>query len=255
MTMTYRALAKAVVGACDMIVGVSQASCDMVHELDPPGKTPIRLVYNAVEPRFFERVQPSHDGFDKGPNIGAFGVLEPRKGHAHLIRACAALSDRWPTLQLWIVGGPSLEHYAHCRADLETLARDLGLAERVHFTGRRHDVPELMARMDVVVSASVCSESLPTVLIEAAALGVPVVGTDVGGAREIIRHGETGLITHPGAPAELARNLEIVLSGRGRSMAEHARIEALRRFSPARFAADLDDCYRELTWPRGERQP
>jgi glycosyltransferase involved in cell wall biosynthesis len=131
----------------------------------------------------------------------------------------------------------------------------LGIGDRVHFTGRRDDIPNLMAGMDAVVSASVGFESLPTVLIEACALGVPVLGTDVGGAREIIRHGETGLLAPPAAPVVLARHLALLLSGAGRSLAERARVEARTRFSPARFGADLDDCYQAIAGRGAERRP
>ena len=252
--LPYRALGGMAARSCDLILCVSKASLAMALELGAP-ETRVRLVYNAVEPRFFQRVRPLRLTQDSGPNIGVFGVLEPRKGHADLIRACAALADRWPTLNLWIVGGLSFEQHGPYQADLKRLARDLSIGDRVHFTGRRDDVAELMAGMDAVVSASVGSESLPTVLIEACALGVPVLGTDVGGAREIIRHGETGLLAPPGSPDALARHLALLLSGAGRSLADHARAEARTRFSPARFSAALDDCYRAIAGRGAERRP
>lgn len=252
--LAYRALGTMAARSCDMILCVSEASRAMVLELGAPEKR-ARLVYNAVEPRFFEPVQPDPATHEGGPSVGVFGVLEPRKGHADLIRACAALTDQWPTLKLWIVGGLSFErHEAYC-AQLKKLAGELGIGDRVHFTGRRDDIPEQMARMDVVVSSSICSESLPTVLIEACALGVPVLGTDVGGAREIIRHGETGLLAPPHAPYALATHLDVLLSAAGRRMAERARLDAHKRFSPARFAAELDECYQQMAWRRGERRP
>jgi glycosyltransferase involved in cell wall biosynthesis len=243
--LAYRALGALAARSADLVLCVSEASRAMALELGAP-ESRARVVYNAVEPQFLERVRPHRLALDSEPSIGVFGVLEPRKGHADLIRACAALTGRWPTLSLWIVGGPGAGAFDRYRDELKCLARELGLGDRVHFVGPRDDIPELMAGMDAVVSASVRSESLPTVLIEACALGVPVLGTDVGGAREIIRHGETGFLAPPGEPEALASNLALLLSGAGRSLADRARAEARTRFAPARFAADLDEGYREM---------
>jgi glycosyltransferase involved in cell wall biosynthesis len=250
----YRGLAAIIARSCDMLLCVSDASRSMVRQLGAP-EDRIRLVYNAVEPRFFENVRATCARPAEGPNVGLFGVLEPRKGHADLIRACAALAERWPTLHLWIVGGPGAAGHKHYRAHLEELAQQLGIGARVHFTGRREDIPKLMSVMDAVVSASVCSESLPTALIEACALGVPVLGTDVGGTREIIRHGDTGLLAPAGAPAALASHLAVLLSPAGQSLAQRAREDAAMRFSPGRFAADIDACYREIARRHEERPP
>jgi glycosyltransferase involved in cell wall biosynthesis len=252
--MHYRALAAMVAQACDLFLCVSEASRAMVRELGAPaGRT--RLVYNAVEPRFFRRAPNSGAALAEGPNVGLFGVLEPRKGHADLIRACAMLAGRWPTLHLWIVGGPGSAGHDEYRSQLKQLAQEVGIGDRVHFTGPRDDIPELMAAMDAVVSASIASESLPTVLLEACAMGVPALATNVGGASEIIRHGETGLLAPPGAPTALAANLTMLLSPAGRTMAQRARRDAERRFSTERFAAEISECYRQLAERAAESRP
>jgi glycosyltransferase involved in cell wall biosynthesis len=251
--LAYGALGALAARSADLVLCVSEASRAMALELGAP-KSRARVVYNAVEPQFLERVRPHRLAPDGEPCIGVFGVLEPRKGHADLIRACAALAARWPKFNLWIVGGPGVDPSGGYRDELKRLARELGLADRVRFAGPRYDIPELMAGMDAVVSASVRSESLPTVLIEACALGVPVLATDVGGVREIIRHGETGLLAPPGAPDALASNLALLLAGAGRPLADRARAEARTRFAPARFAADLDEGYREMAERQGGRR-
>lgn len=252
--MHYRGLTAMVVQACDLFLCVSEASRAMVRELGAPADR-TRLVYNAVEPRFFRRGPNSAALLAEGPNVGLFGVLEPRKGHADLIRACAMLAGRWPTLHLWIVGGPGSQGHEGYRSELKMVAREVGMGDRVHFTGAREDIPELMAAMDAVVSASVASESLPTVLLEACAMGVPVLGTNVGGASEIIRHGETGLLAPPRAPAALAANLAMLLSPAGRAMAQRARQDAAKRFSADRFADEISECYRQLAERVAEPTP
>lgn len=251
MGLSYRVLASAVARHCDMFICVSRASRDMLRELGVPEQR-TRLVYNAVDSSFRDSPKPAALPTE-GPNVGIFGVLEPRKGHADLIRACAMLLRAWPRLQLWIVGGESFEHYGHSRAELEQLVESLGFGPHVHFTGRRSDVPSLMAGMDAVVSASVAAESLPTVLIEASMLGVPVLGTDVGGTREIICDGETGRLVAPRAPEKLAEGLATLLGPGGKTLARRSRAEAMLRFSGERFGADLAACYAELAHLAQER--
>lgn len=248
----YRLMGALAARCCDLVVCVSRASCDMARELGVPDDR-IRLIYNAADPRFFAPAPADAEPWPPGPHIGLFAVLEPRKGHADLIRALAIASAAWPTLQLWIVGETSFERHADYKSALERLAQGLGVADRVRFTGARSDVPQLMARMDAVVSASVCSESLPTVLVEAGALGRPRVGTDVGGTSEIIRNRVNGMLVPPGSPEQLAEAIGFVLSPAGAALGLRGRGDAHQRFSPARFAAALEDCYRELAPRAPER--
>ena len=245
MPAAYRAVGALAARICDLAICVSNASRDMVRALGTPEER-IRVVYNAAEPRFFGPVVATRDPWPPGPHIGLFGVMEPRKGHADLIRALALLSEAHPTARLWLVGGETFERHADYRLALERLAQGLGVADRVHFTGPRTDIPQLMARMDAVVCASVCSESLPTVLIEACAVGRPVIGTRVGGAAEIIQDLWNGLLVPPCAPPQLANAIDLVLSPAGAALGQRARRDAQQRFSPARFAADVEACYRAV---------
>jgi glycosyltransferase involved in cell wall biosynthesis len=252
MSAPYRLMGAAAARCAALVICVSKASCDMARELGVP-QDRIRLIYNAAEPRFFAPVAMDGEAWPPGPHVGLFGALEPRKGHADAIRALAIASEAWPTLQLWIVGEAGFERQADYRSALERLAQGLGVADRVHFTGRRTDVPQLMARMDAVVCASVCCEGLPTVLVEACAMGRPVVATDVGGTSEIIRNGFNGALAPPGAPHALAEALGFVLSGRGAELGRRGRADADQRFAPARFAAAVEDCYRALALRAPER--
>jgi len=245
MSAPYRVLGSIAARSCELVICTSQASRDMVRQLGAPEHR-IRLIHNAADPCFFAPIAIDRDPWPPGPHIGQFAVLEPRKGHADLIRALAIASAALPTLRLWIVGETSFERHVEYKSALERLAQGLGVADRVHFTGRRTDVPQLMARMDAVVSASVCSESLPTTLIEACAVGRPTIGTDVGGTSEIIHDHENGRLVPPGSPRQLASAIEFVLSPEGAALGRRARADAQRRFSPARFAMALEGCYREL---------
>ena len=110
----------------------------------------------------------------------------------------------------------------------------------MHFTGYRRDVAQLMTAMDVVVLSSVAFDALPTVCIEALALGRPLVATRVGGVPEIIRDGETGRIVPPHDPVAMADAVAALLAATDpERMAQAARADIRRRFSPERFGDDL----------------
>ncbi|HVI30556.1 glycosyltransferase family 4 protein [Phenylobacterium sp.] len=232
----YRALAGWLRQRCDAFICVSDAGRQLLRRLDMDERR-IHLVYNAVGPAFFSSPTPAELG--PGPHIGSFGVLERRKGHGDLIIALGRLAETHPVARLWIVGELSYAENAGYVDELKALASRWKVADRVHFTGYRSDIPELMAAMDVVALASREFESLPTVLLEAAALGRVSVATDVGGVREIIDHGITGLLVSPDDPSGMASALATALSPAAAQMGRCARAMALSRFSPERFERDL----------------
>jgi glycosyltransferase involved in cell wall biosynthesis len=129
------------------------------------------------------------------------GRLVPEKGVDTLLRAAAFLRERRPVRLRVAGGGPD-------RARLEALAAELGLAEAAEFLGPRDDVPELLARAQLLVLAS-REEALPTVLVEALAAGARVVAADVPcGPREILEGGRWGTLVPPADPEALAAGIE-----------------------------------------------
>jgi len=241
----YSLLGQLLISRCALYAACSGASRDMLLHLGAPPDR-VRLIYNAVDPAFMNFPAPADDVRAlPGPHVGLFGVLEPRKGQEAFLRA-APLLVRHPTAQFWIVGPLSYLNNAAYVRRLRALAAESGLAERVHFTGFRDDIPRLMAGMDVVVLASTGFESLPMVLLEAAALGRRIVATDVGGVREIVRHGETGLVVDRANPALLAGAIERILHPGGAGLAAAARADVVRRFSQTRFAKDIAALYDQV---------
>lgn len=121
------------------------------------------------------------------------------KDHSTLLRAAALLpGGDW---RLQFAGDGPLQRAA------EALARELGVAQRVQFLGERSDVPALLAAADLFVLASRW-EGLPICIIEAMRAGLPVIASDVGGVRELVAAGETGLLIPPGDPQTLAAALQ-----------------------------------------------
>jgi len=238
----YSLLGRRLISRCAFYAACSGASRDMLLYLGAPPDR-VHLIYNAVDPAFMETPAPADDVRAlPGPHVGLFGVLEPRKGQEAFLRA-AALLVRHPAAQFWIVGPLSYLNNAAYVKRLRALAAESGLAERVHFTGFREDIPRLMAGMDVVVLASTGFESLPMVLLEACALGRRIVAADVGGVREIIRHGKTGFVVDHADPALLAGAIERILDPEGAGLAAAARADVVMRFSQTRFARDITALY------------
>ena len=129
--------------------------------------------------------------------VGMAGRLAPEKGHFILLEAIARLGDRYP-LRCVIVGDGPFE------AEIRARVQQLGLEDRVLFTGFRPDVNNVMNALDVLTLPSTWKEPCAAVVQQAMALSKPVIGTDTGGTPEMIVEGETGLLVPPGDSQALA---------------------------------------------------
>jgi len=166
--------------------------------------------------------------------------LNAVKGHADLIRAVQLLVESGRNIELWLAGTGGLEEA------LRQQAGALGLSDRVRFLGHRKDVPALMRRCDAVVLAST-QEVLSFALIEAQALGRPVVATRALGIPEAVEDGVTGLLCTPANPEDLAGALGRVVDDcalRARLGANGWR-RACRRFSVTRMVSEVLSVYAE----------
>lgn len=134
---------------------------------------------------------------------GTIARLEPVKGVEHLLRAAAYLKDSVPALRLVIIGGGSLE------GQLRGLAAELGIADRTVFTGFRQDAAALLGALDIYVQPSL-NEAMGRAPLEAQALGIPAIVTDVCGLPDVIVPEKTGLLVKPGAAGPLASALKVL---------------------------------------------
>jgi colanic acid/amylovoran biosynthesis glycosyltransferase len=195
----------------------------------------LRVVHCGVDVSAFAPV-PERDG--GGPvEVLTVGRALPVKGHALLIEAVAALAERGDGVRLTLVGdGPLLGH-------LQDLAASLGVADRVEFAGAvgQDSVRDFYARADVFALSSF-AEGLPVVLIEAHAMGLPVVAPAITGIPELVEHGESGLLVVPGRADALADALARVASvgpeGR-RAMGRAGRARVESEFDIERTAREL----------------
>jgi glycosyltransferase involved in cell wall biosynthesis len=167
-------------------------------------------------------------------NTLAIGTLsrleEDRKGIAEFIRMAASIAGGFPDAR-FVIAGDGWQ-----RAAFERLAADLGIADRVRFTGWRADRARILAALDVFVMPSLF-EGGPTTVLEAMAMGLPVVATNVGMVPEVVDDGKTGLVVPPGdvhALTTAVRELAARPETRTR-LAEAARTAAVARFGTDRM--------------------
>ncbi|RRJ61616.1 glycosyltransferase [Paenibacillus oralis] len=122
------------------------------------------------------------------------------KGQTYLIDAMKLLVQQRSDVVCWLIGDGVM------RQDLERQTQELGLEEHVIFWGKRHDVPELISRADIVVLPSL-QDNLPFTIIEAHSLGKPVVASRIGGIEEMVEDGINGLLAKPGNAVDLCEKL------------------------------------------------
>lgn len=133
----------------------------------------------------------------QAPVVGIVAALRPEKNHAMFLRMAAEVGIRIPEAMFLIVGdGP-------CRPDMEAMVQELGLTERVKLLGSRNDVPRVLGAMDVLTLTSRI-EASPVSILEAMAIGLPVVATDVGSVAETVEEGRTGHLVGVDDSADMA---------------------------------------------------
>jgi glycosyltransferase involved in cell wall biosynthesis len=168
--------------------------------------------------------------------VGIVGRLQPWKGQHVFLRAAARLAQSHPNARFLVVGGTPGGFSREYPARLRALADELGIAERVTFTGQRDDVAGVLSALDVFVHAS-DREPFGIAIVEAMAAGVPVVATRGGGVLEIVLDGRTGVLVEPGHVAGMADAIARLLSDAplARTLAEAGRARAREHFTTSRM--------------------
>lgn len=226
----------------DLFLCVSEFIRECVLALGFPAER-TRVHYIGVDTQAIQ----VRDPLDETPTILHVARLVEKKGTEYLIRAFGLTASRWPETELVIIGTGPL------KADLEALTKSLGLLHRVRFLGALAH-PQVMSRMAkacMLVLPSVLAktgdaEGLGMVLVEAAATGVPVIGTLHGGIPEAIVDERTGYLVAERDSDSLADRMERLLADpAGRlEMGARARVMAEARFDIIRQTEELEELYR-----------
>jgi glycosyltransferase involved in cell wall biosynthesis len=172
---------------------------------------------------------------------GIVGRLAPWKGQDIFLRAFAAAFPDGP--ERAVVVGAAMFGEDDYAAALHRLANTLGIAGRVDFRGFREDVWDELARLDVLVHASITAEPFGQVILEGMAAEIPVIAARAGGPAEILEHDVTGLLYEPGNVAELAAALRRTHDAELCERLSSAARSELKRYAPSGIAAELQLVY------------
>lgn len=233
----FRPIDRLMYSRYDHIAAISDGTLDAMVAYLPETASKISVVHNGIDPRRFtdsgspeERAQLFPQVPATSPLLLCIGRLEPQKDFPNLLRAFAQV----PNAHLAIVGiGP-------LQPELEALAQTLAIQDRVHFLGRRNDIPALLRNVDLYVQASKW-EGFGIAAVEAMASGLPLVITDVPGLREVVA--DAGIHVPSGNPDALAVAINNLLAtpAQCETLSHRAR-ERSRAFSIATSA----DAYKVL---------
>ncbi len=194
-----------------------------------------------VPTRSAEEVRREWSVPKNAPLIGCFAGLLEKKGQRELLRAIPQVLAEHPTAQFWLVGQGPLQ------SEIEQTVRDLKIDSNVKLLGFRRDVADLMNAIDIMALPS-HREPFGIVYVEAALLNKPCVACDAGGAPDVVRAGETGLLVPPRDVDSLAHALNELIGDRERAaqMGRNGREWVTQQFGWERFLPLLEEVYAKV---------
>jgi len=244
-------------GRCSAAIGNSLSVANDVQKVCGPQLETL-CIYNAID---LERYSPRGERIDLDSlaglsaaapatiRIGLVATLAHWKGHAVFLRAVARLPKDLP-YRAYVIGGPiyQTENSQRTIWDLRELAAQLGIGNRVGFTGYVADTASAMRSLDILVHASTQPEPFGRVIAEGMACGLAVICSASGGAAELISDGVDALAHPPGDDSALAARIaQLATDAQLRARLGLAgRATAERRFERSRLAAQLIPLYNRL---------
>jgi glycosyltransferase involved in cell wall biosynthesis len=207
----------------------------------------IVVVHNGIDIQRFKNIDPKFRneerkklGLTDAPVVGIVARLSDVKGHIYLIEAMKTVIDAIPQAQLLIVGEGKM------REELISRVGILGIENSVYFVSHSEDTRKVLAAMDIFVMPSL-QEGLGLALMEAMAAGLAVVGSDIGGIKALINHGDSGLLVQPADTEGLAVAILELLrdAGKRKKLGEEAAKFIERSFSQEKMVHETEMVYRE----------
>ena len=185
----------------DCIIAISHSIRARLLNCGIPGSL-VKVVHEGIDPSLYpEKSESDGDLASDFVAVGTVCSLSHEKGLSYLIEAASLIPDVKGRLRFVIVGE------GNCRLKLEKLVREKGLEDCIRFLGFRTDIQALLENFDLFVLPSL-SEGLSSAIMEAMAVSLPVIGSDVGGIPELVQNGMNGLLVPPANPEKLARAIE-----------------------------------------------
>jgi glycosyltransferase involved in cell wall biosynthesis len=243
-------------GLVDRMTIISEAAAErFIRERIIPGAL-LRVVPNGVDPELYRQPAEVRSGLRRALGLGgafvwlAVGRFETAKDYPNMLRAFASVLERHPAAVLLLAGRGSLQ------GETESLAHELGVGSAVRFLGVRDDVAALVSAADGYLMSSAW-EGMPMVLLEAAAGGLPVVTTRVGGTAEVVLDGESGYLAPPGdSPALAAAMMRLMhlSEAERRALGERGREHVRTNYGLHRVVERWEELYREVLAEKAARR-
>lgn len=239
----------------DMTICVSHyIRKDMERHGIKTGKLMVK--YNGIDLKKYEfdRNKPSFRqemGFsDSNILIGCIGSLMKKKGQEFIIKAMPGVLEKFPASGLIIVGSGKDREY------FREIANELSIADKVIFTGIRHDIPRILDSLDCAVVPSVWQDPCPLSVMEAMYAGVPLIASRVGGIPEEIDDDVTGIIIPPGDVDAIEKSILKLLDSpeKAKDMAKSARKKVIENFTLEKMCKNVLEIYGMRTTEDGGRK-
>jgi len=256
----YTAIERTAARCSDLILSQNQEDVCMAIEERICLPEKIKYLGNGIDLQRFDPARLSPEDLENQrarlglpattPVVGFVGRLAQAKGLLELFSAVRIVQEQVPNVRLLVVGAADFPKRDAVTPDR---AREYGIADSCIFTGRRQDMPDLYALMDLLVLPSYGREGIPRVLMEASAMKVPCVATDVRGCREAVEHGRNGLLVALGDVQALAEAIIDLLTDRQKAqrLGEEGRRIARERFDERRVFETIKAEYARLLSEKG----
>ena len=243
LTTHFHAITRAVKAAAVTTLGIDPERITVIER----GRESARLGEPSPERR--RRVRRALGLSEADEVVVHVGRQEFPKGHRYLVEAVERIASRRPRLVLLMVG-----RRGHVSSELDRLVSRSSHA-RIRWTGHRDDVPDLLAAADLFVFPSVF-EGLGGAVIEAMALGLPIVASDLDAIREVVEDGRNAVLVPPASPQALADAMVTLLDDRGKMAEFGARSREIfvERFTADRSVPRMIELYRQVVRRHGEPQ-
>jgi glycosyltransferase involved in cell wall biosynthesis len=235
----------------DHVFAVSRQVLDSIKVPRPFSMLPMPVaetLHHGVDLDALDRVEAAYDSVREelgiavdAPIVGTVANFRRLKGHHLLLQAALSVRRSFPEARFVLVGRGPIEQ------EIRRATQDLGLNGSIVFAGFRIDAPRVMSAFDVFVLPSI-HEGLPIALVEAMALGRPVVATRVGGLPEVVRDGTEGFLVPSGDPVALADAIVTILGSHSlREQMGRAGRRRAKEFDIERPVHRIETVYEELT--------
>jgi glycosyltransferase involved in cell wall biosynthesis len=237
----------------DHVIAISKVIEKNLLETHPLRPDQVGIIHHGID---LDRFVPDPGGRDRlraelgiGEHellVGIVGRLQEAKGHLQFLEVAKRILPDFPDTRFVIVGEATRGEDEEANAILDRIGK-VGLGDRMILTGYRDDVPDLLGAMDLFLFPT-HSEAFGLVIVEAMAMGVPVVSADCDGVPDIVENGRTGILVSPtdveGLTGAVAGLLGDEQKRRGFGQAGRRRAEEL--FSEEKMCGELEDLYRRL---------